>query len=300
MAPRERRRITGREIAMVFQEPMTSLNPRHAGRRPDRRDDPFPREGRTACGDGTRGRRLLAAVADARSGGAAPRLAPSALGRTAPAGDDRHRARLPAEAADRGRADHRARRDGAGADPGAARRASARDGHGDAVHHPRPGCRRQHRRPGRGHVLRPDRRGPDRCATSSAGRRIPTPAVCWSVSPAARGPARSSSPFPASFPAPWRDACAVPLRTEVPARGRALPGAFRRRRRSSARAACGPLPPSGGWRSMMNGEKSTGAPLREADAVTAGYRLPSYPQRSSPSGMWPSAVTRGMAVDDKR
>ena len=51
---------------------------------------------------------------------------------------------------------------------------------------------------------------------------------------------------------------------------------------------------------MMNGEKSTGAPLREADAVTAGYRLPSYPQRSSPSGMWPSAVTRGMAVDDKR
>ena len=51
---------------------------------------------------------------------------------------------------------------------------------------------------------------------------------------------------------------------------------------------------------MMAGEQSTGAPLREADAVTAGYRRPSHPQRSSPGGMWPSAVTRGMAVDDKR
>ena len=51
---------------------------------------------------------------------------------------------------------------------------------------------------------------------------------------------------------------------------------------------------------MMNGEKSTEAPLREVDAATAGYRLPSHPQRSSPSGMWSSAVTRGMAVDDQR
>ena len=50
----------------------------------------------------------------------------------------------------------------------------------------------------------------------------------------------------------------------------------------------------------MAGEKSTEAPLPEVDAVTVGYRRPSHPQRSSPSGMWPSAVIRGMAVDDKR
>ena len=51
---------------------------------------------------------------------------------------------------------------------------------------------------------------------------------------------------------------------------------------------------------MMNGEKSTEAPPPEVDAVTVGYRLPSHPQRSSPNGMWPGAVTRGMAVDDQR
>ena len=64
--------------------------------------------------------------------------------------------------------------------------------------------------------------------------------------------------------------------------------------------ACGALPPPGRWRSMMNGGKSTEAPLPEVDAVTVGYRLPSHPRRTSPSGMWPTAVTRGMAVDDQR
>ena len=51
---------------------------------------------------------------------------------------------------------------------------------------------------------------------------------------------------------------------------------------------------------MMNGGKSTEAPLPEVDAVTVGYRLPSHPRRTSPSGMWPTAITRGMAVDDQR
>ena len=48
-----------------------------------------------------------------------------ALGRHAPAGDDRHGAAVPARAPDRRRADDGARRDGAGADPGAVRPAAS-------------------------------------------------------------------------------------------------------------------------------------------------------------------------------
>ena len=51
---------------------------------------------------------------------------------------------------------------------------------------------------------------------------------------------------------------------------------------------------------MMGSGKTTGAPLPEVDAVTCGYRIPSHPRRTSPSGMWPTAITRGMAVDDQR
>ena len=51
---------------------------------------------------------------------------------------------------------------------------------------------------------------------------------------------------------------------------------------------------------MMVGGKTTEAPLPEVDAVTVGYRLPSHPRRTSPGGMWPTAITRGMAVDDQR
>ena len=130
----EMRAVRGAEIAMIFQEPMTSLNPvqtvgaqvveairlhetvarrgararvRRAVRarrhpRPDARFDAYPHQ----LSGGLKQRVMIAmALADA------------------------------AEAPDRRRADHRARRDDPGADPGAAARPPATTGHGDPAHH---------------------------------------------------------------------------------------------------------------------------------------------------------------------
>ena len=116
LSEREMRAIRGNDISMIFQEPMTSLNPvltvgrqigetlrlhqglRQAGRRSARHRD-----------------------ADAgrhpRAGAARARISASALGRHAPARDDRDGARLQSKAPDRRRADHGARRHDPGADP---------------------------------------------------------------------------------------------------------------------------------------------------------------------------------------
>ena len=125
MTARERRRIIGRDMAMIFQEPMTSLNPcftvgfqigealkthleLDAARAPSAR--------RRAAG---RGRHH-------RSGAAALRLPAPAVGRHEPARHDRHGDRLRPEAPHRRRADHRARRHHPGADPRPPAAAAAR------------------------------------------------------------------------------------------------------------------------------------------------------------------------------
>ncbi len=124
LPPRARRRLIGKDVAMVFQEPTTSLNPCftvgwqiaetlrvHLGlSRAAARD---------ACVE------LLRQV-----GIPAPRAAPVGIpapdvGRHEPARDDRDGDRLQSAPADRRRADHGARRHHPEADPGAAGRAAA-------------------------------------------------------------------------------------------------------------------------------------------------------------------------------
>ena len=116
---REMREIRGDKISIIFQEPMTSLNPLHTIEKQVGEilklhrglDDAAARDARA---------RAAAQGRHRRSREAARRLSAPALGRPAPARDDRHGARQRAGPADRRRADHRARRHHPGADPRAA------------------------------------------------------------------------------------------------------------------------------------------------------------------------------------
>ena len=139
--------IRGDRIAMIFQEPMTSLNPLHTHRAADRRGAAAAPRPSTRRAARARTLELLRLVGIARAGAPARRLSARALRRPAPARDDRDGARQRAGPADRRRADHRARRHDPGADPRAARGAAAAPRHGDAAHHPRPRHRAQDRRP---------------------------------------------------------------------------------------------------------------------------------------------------------
>ena len=120
-AERDLRSVRGNDITMIFQEPMTSLNPLHTIER---------QVGEVlTLHQGLRRRRRARARSSCSSevgirdaGEAARRLSAPALRRPAPARDDRHGARQRAGPADRRRADDGARRHRPGADPRAARR----------------------------------------------------------------------------------------------------------------------------------------------------------------------------------
>ena len=114
---RSMRKIRGNDIAMIFQDPMTSLNPVYRDRQPDRR------AAHAAQGHVARRRRwaraveLLELVGIPQAEERAQGLPAPVLGRHAPARDDRDGALLRPGHPDRRRADHRARRDHPGADP---------------------------------------------------------------------------------------------------------------------------------------------------------------------------------------
>ena len=146
-------------MAMIFQEPMTSLNPAYTIG--NQLEEACLRHRRTAPAQGARDR--AAATCSTRrhhrrrrAGSAVP--AP-AVGRAAPARDDRHGADVRPHPDHRGRTDHGARRHHPGGDPAPAGGAAARVRHGAGPDHARSRHRRAHRRPRGGDVRGPGGRG---------------------------------------------------------------------------------------------------------------------------------------------
>ena len=185
LGERDMQRVRGADIALVFQEPMTALNPVFTV---------GDQIGETLIVHGLATRRearsraieLLAAV---RIPDAAARVSDypaSAVRRHAPARDDRHRARVQAVARDRRRADDRARRDDPGADSGSAARHAIGVRAVDPAHHARPRGRRGDGGPCRRDVRRTHRRNGTGARDLCVRRSIRTPGACWRRSPAAR------------------------------------------------------------------------------------------------------------------
>ena len=123
----ELRRMRGAEIAMIFQDPMTSLNP--VQRIGDQIVEQIQAHEDAADAAGARARDRAARARRASRGRASgvDVLPARVLRRHAPARDDRAGAVVRPERPDRRRADHRARRDDPGPDPRAHPRAARRD-----------------------------------------------------------------------------------------------------------------------------------------------------------------------------
>ena len=192
---REIREIRGADITIIFQEPMTSLNPLHTI---ERQIGEILLLHRGLTGQVARVRiiELLTQVGIPDPASRLKSYPHQIVRRPAPARDDRDGARQRARPADRRRADDRAGRHRPGANPQIAQGVAgpARDGH--AVHHARPRHRAQDRRPGLRDEGRQDRRGKrGRAAVRGAAASLHA-RVCWR-------PSRRCRPRRSIRPAKW-------------------------------------------------------------------------------------------------
>ena len=194
MSTRRLRDLRGNDVAMIFQDPMTSLNPVHSIGKQLVEAVMLHRDV-TKKDANLRAVELLKAVGIPHAARRVARLPAPVLGRHAPARDDRDGADQRAGPADRGRADDGARRDDPGADPEADDDPPGRVRHRDHHDHARPRRRRRDRRRRRRHVRRQGRRGGRRSTRSSRARTTPTrggcSARCRASTPTSSGSSRS-------------------------------------------------------------------------------------------------------------
>ena len=233
MSANDRRRIIGKDIAMIFQEPMTSLNPcftvgfqiTEALKTHLDMDKAARRRA---------GHRAARPRRHSGAGAAALGLPAPALGRHEPARDDRHGHRLQSQAADRRRADHRARCHHPGADPRPAGEAAEGHRHGPRAHHPLHGRGGRDGRARQRAICRPEGGG----AAGEGSLRRSAPSLHRGP---ALGPARARQGAAPALHSrrrarPVRPAQGLPVRAALQLRHRALPqhGAAAHRRERCA------------------------------------------------------------------